>query len=356
MSVINTLDVTAATADGELDALSQVLRSFRLRGSLLDRCELSAPWAISLVKANDAPFHFVEYGACVLITARGDHVDLAGGDIVVLFDGADHLLCDSPSTRAEPLGRVLAQMSSTPGPLRYGGGGLACRMICGRFAIDEHESGPATLRHLPPLVHVPRRSSDRSRSFAAALELLAAEMDRREIGSQRAASLLTEMLLIQVIRQVLAGQAQPSGQGWVEGLRDPHIAAALAAIHGNPEQPWSVESLATRTGLCRSLFAARFVERVGSTPMSYLAHWRLQLAARLLRETELTISEISDRLGYRSAASFDRSFKRIHQISPSAYKRAVAGAIRPMVQPIDRAASSGDGLSMVARELGERTG
>lgn len=341
-----------ATADGDVDALSQVLRSFRLRGSILDRCELSAPWGISLVKAKDAPFHFVESGACVLITRQGDHLDLAGGDIVVLFDGADHLLCDSPSTRAEPLERVLARRSDTPGPLRYGGGGPGCRMICGRFAIDERESGPATLRHLPPLVHIPRRCSDWSRSFDAPLELLAAEAHRREIGSERAASLLTEMLLIQVIRQVLAGQRLPTGRGWVEGLRDPHIAAALAAIHGEPEQPWSVDSLATRTGLCRSLFAARFAERVGRTPMSYLAHWRLQLAARLLRGTELTISEISHRLGYGSAASFDRSFRRVHRISPSAYRRAVAGAIRP----IDGVASSDDGRGVVARELGERTG
>src|SRR5262249_62369688 len=84
-------------------------------------------------------------------------------------------------------------------------------------------------------------------------------------------------LLIQVIRQVLAGQRQPTGRGWVEGLRDPHIAAALAAIHGEPEQPWSLDSLAIRAGLCRSLFAARFAERVGSTPMSYLARVRAQL-------------------------------------------------------------------------------
>src|SRR5262249_52520796 len=159
----------------------QVLRSFRLRGSIVDRCELSAPWGISLAKANDAPFHFVESGACVLITKGGQHVDLADGDIVVLFDGAAHLLCDSPSSRAEPLELVYARMNGTPGPLRYGGGGPGCRMICGRFAIDERESGPATLRHLPPLVHIPRRSSDWSRSFAALLELLAAEGHRREI-------------------------------------------------------------------------------------------------------------------------------------------------------------------------------
>jgi transcriptional regulator GlxA family with amidase domain len=110
----------------------------------------------------------------------------------------------------------------------------------------------------------------------------------------------------------------------VQGLRDPQLGAALAAIHAEPERPWSVDSLAAKAGLSRSVFAERFGERIGRTPMSYLAAWRLQIAARRLRETNLSISEILHGLGYGSAASFDRAFKRAHQLSPSAYRRRFA--------------------------------
>jgi transcriptional regulator GlxA family with amidase domain len=168
----------------------------------------------------------------------------------------------------------------------------------------------------------------RVRPFAATLELLAGEVRRRESGSDRAASLLTEMLLIQVLRAVLAGRETSASVGWVAGLRDPRIGSALAAMQGEPERPWSVDSLAERAGLSRSAFAERFAQKLGRTPMSYLAQWRLQDAARLLRDTELSISEIQQRLGYGSAAPFDRAFKRVHRISPSHYRRRFLAAAR----------------------------
>ncbi len=108
------------------------------------------------------------------------------------------------------------------------------------------------------------------------LELLGAETRDGESGSERAAALLTEMLLIHVIRAVITNGQASVGPGRVEGLRDPQIAGALAAIHREPELPWSVASLAARAAMSRSVFADRFAQRLGCTPMRYLARWRLQ--------------------------------------------------------------------------------
>lgn len=71
---------------------------------------------------------------------------------------------------------------------------------------------------------------------------------KKERRNDNASSHLTEMLLIQVVRMVLAGHHAPSPPGWVAGLSSPQIGAALAAIHGEPEHPWSVDSLAAHTG------------------------------------------------------------------------------------------------------------
>ena len=62
--------------------------------------------------------------------------------------------------------------------------------------------------------------------------------------------------------------------------------------------------------------------------MTYLARWRLRLAARWLRETNLSVSEILHRLGYASAPAFHRAFKREHGVAPSAYRQAAARRAR----------------------------
>ena len=48
-------------------------------------------------------------------------------------------------------------------------------------------------------------------------------------------------------------------------------------------RPWTIELLAQEVHSSRSVLAQRFTEMVGVPPMQYLAQWRIQLAASLLR-------------------------------------------------------------------------
>ncbi len=298
-----------------MDAMSQVLRSLRLRGSFYAAWDLAAPWGLSFRGARFAPFHYVESGSIWLVTGDGRQVHLEAGDVLVLFDGADHRIADTADRAAEPIDEVIAR---NPGGWthRYGGRGARARVVCGKFAIDEHDSGPASLDQLPPLVHLRRAAG----GFARLLAMLVEELRGGEAGAERAAALLTETLLIHVLREVLA-MSEPGARGWMAGLRDPQIAAALAAIHAEPEKSWTLATLARLAGLSRSVFAERFHARIGAPPMSYLARWRIQLAARWLRETTLTVSEVLHRLGYASAAAFHRAFKRAHGVAPTAYRQ-----------------------------------
>lgn len=59
--------------------------------------------------------------------------------------------------------------------------------------------------------------------------------------------------------------------------------------------------------------------------MTYLARWRLRLAARWLRETQMSVSEILHKIGYASAAAFHRAFKREHGVGPTAYRAGRPG-------------------------------
>ena len=67
-------------------------------------------------------------------------------------------------------------------------------------------------------------------------------------------------------------------------------------VHANP----GPATLAGVTGVSRAALARRFTELVGEPPMTYLASWRLALAADLLRDTDATIGTLARRVGYGS--------------------------------------------------------
>jgi AraC-like DNA-binding protein len=94
-------------------------------------------------------------------------------------------------------------------------------------------------------------------------------------------------------------------------------------LHEDPGHPWTVATLAARTGLSRAALARRFTELVGEPPMTCLTGLRLALAADLLREPDATVAAVARRVGYGSAFALSAAFKRERGISPHEH-RAVA--------------------------------
>ncbi|MBV8663942.1 MAG: helix-turn-helix transcriptional regulator, partial [Hyphomicrobiales bacterium] len=64
----------------------------------------------------------------------------------------------------------------------------------------------------------------------------------------------------------------------------------------------------------------------GSTPMDYLLAWRMALARRLLREEDLTLEQVAERVGYGSASTFSVAFSRHVGVPPIRYARAEKAA------------------------------
>jgi transcriptional regulator GlxA family with amidase domain len=99
-------------------------------------------------------------------------------------------------------------------------------------------------------------------------------------------------------------------------LRDPALHHALGLMHTQPDRPWTVEALASAASMSRAGFARRFAQTTGMRPLSYLTRWRMQLAARRLRDSDSPINVIATEVGYSSDASFSRAFCREHGVSP----------------------------------------
>ncbi|MFN0039391.1 MAG: helix-turn-helix transcriptional regulator, partial [Burkholderiales bacterium] len=87
---------------------------------------------------------------------------------------------------------------------------------------------------------------------------------------------------------------------------------------------WSVDDLAREVGLSRSALHERFVQYVGQPPMQYLANWRIQLGARMLRDSNRNVATIALDVGYDSEAAFSRAFRRLVGSPPATWRRAQA--------------------------------
>ena len=125
-------------------------------------------------------------------------------------------------------------------------------------------------------------------------------------------------MFVEVVRRHLAGL--PAEQtGWLSGLREPVVGRALTLLHERPAAAWTLEILARAVALSRSALADRFTHFVGCPPMQYLAHWRMQRAARLLADGA-KVAATALEVGYESEAAFSRAFKRIAGVSPAAWR------------------------------------
>ena len=127
-------------------------------------------------------------------------------------------------------------------------------------------------------------------------------------------------MFVEAIRRYLE-TLPPAQTGWLAGLRDPVVGQALAALHGDPRHPWTVERSRGAVGVSRSVLAERFTEMVGQPPMQYLALWRMQLASRLLIEGG-QVAAVAAPVGYESEAAFSRAFKKLVGQAPAAWRRS----------------------------------
>jgi AraC-like DNA-binding protein len=95
-------------------------------------------------------------------------------------------------------------------------------------------------------------------------------------------------------------------------------------VHDDPGRAWTVASWAKTIGVSRPTLARRFQAAMGVAPMTYLADWRMRLAAERLRDTDDAIGRIARDLGYRSDAAFSAAFRRRFGTSPTMFRAGSA--------------------------------
>jgi AraC-like DNA-binding protein len=313
-----------------MDPLSEVLALLKPQSLASGGFMVRGDMAIFFPKHEGIKCYAMLAGQCWLVVEGvADPVLLEAGDCFLLPRGLPFQLTTDLSL--EPVHYTLAwdRLSKTndvkindvpqiPEGARY---------IAGGFFGFTGGHAEMLLHSLPPIVHI-RRESDKA-AMRWSLERLREELRDPQPGGSLVAQQLAYMMLIQALRLHLA-DATTVSRGWLSGLSDKHMSIAIASMHSEPGYPWTLQSLAERVGMSRSVFALRFREMVGTTPMEYLTRWRMLLAADRLKNSGDGLSAIAQSLGYESESAFGKAFRRVMGYSPRQYTRSGAPCAMPL--------------------------
>lgn len=325
------------------DTLSDVLRRVRLRGALYFHVSGAREWAAEAPASCEIAgavlpgsehvmeFHVVLTGACWAGVVGSEPVALAAGDIVLFPHGDAHVVSSAPGMRAppNPAGYFERRQQRRPFVLhldvqevRMGAapaGACDTTLVCGFLGCDLRPFNPL-IASLPHLLRLQAVSGPDW--IVQCMRQAAVASTDGSAGADAMLERLSEMVFIEALRR--HARTLPDGsRGWMAGLRDRFVGRALALLHENPAQAWTVDELSHRVGLSRSALHERFADMIGLPPMQYLANWRMQVAAALLRDTAATVASVALQVGYDSEAAFGRAFKRLVGVPPAQWRRQV---------------------------------
>lgn len=295
-----------------VDPLSEVIALLRPRTVFSKIISGAGRWAVRYSDFGQPSFCTVLDGSCRLAVDGQEPLMLQAGDFLLLpktpgftmsgFERASAKLID-PKASPVPTNEV---RHGTPD------GDPDVRLLGGSFVFDSKDAD-LLVSLLPALVHV--RGVER---LSTLVRLVRDEATAERPGRDLVLQCLVEVMLIEALRTMQGGTAQP---GLLRGLGDARLATAIREMHADPGRTWTVEELAKRAALSRSVFFDRFTSAVGVPPMEYLLGWRMALAKDLLRQHDFSLAEVAERVGYSSASTFSTAFSRYVGQPPSRFAR-----------------------------------
>jgi AraC-like DNA-binding protein len=332
-----------ARRDTPFDLVADVLATIRLSGALFLRAEYTAPWAYESASCADMIdffhlrttrlilFHIINEGQCWLRLSNGEKLRVSAGEVVVLPYGHDHVMANT-ATRSIPTAPITSVMPPPPwqqfSQINAGGGGTRTSVICGYLACDDPFFDPL-IGTLPPVFSVRPPDGPAAAWVQASIQYALNAATGHQPAPQSVAIRLPELLFSEVLRLYAESGhdvGHDVGTGWLAALRDPIVGRALLELHAEPAHKWTLDELARRVASSRSTLNERFVRLLGRAPMRYLSEWRLQVAADLLRKTNLSAATVAFRVGYESEQAFNRAFKRAVGSPPAQWRQQALSA------------------------------
>lgn len=304
--------IKVPTEDG---VLGDILETLRFQSTMFLRSPLAAPWGFHLEREPAPRFHISIDGRFFVGGKESPaSVEVDEMEIVMLPDGRSHWIADRPGRPLVPSEKA-AEACELGSPL-FQSGSITNLVMCGVTRFDTELSHPL-LDALPSLIHFPK--FDARSPIWRLVELIDTEAEL--LGTLRTPILdrLTEALFLHLLQELV--DHGEGTIGFIAAMQDRPLRRALELLHRQPATPWTIDDLAGRVALSRATLVRRFRELVGMAPIEYLTRWRLLKAHRLARSTADSIDQIASQVGFSSAQTLTRAFKRFFGVTPSSLRR-----------------------------------
>jgi AraC-like DNA-binding protein len=317
-----------------MDALSDVLKVAHLTGGVFLRADFFAPWCMAArvpveqcqpalgPASHIILYHYVVEGALRVRVGDDGHDQLGvAGEAVLLPRNDPHLMGSDLSLRPVP-GREIVHPPKDGGlySIHHGGNGERTQVVCGFLGCASAKDNPV-ISTLPPMLKFTVAEGAAGEWMRSTFRYAAEEVSAGRPGSETVLAKLSELLFVEAVRRY--AESLPDGQtGWLASLREPYVGRALALLHRDTTRRWTLDDLGREVGLSRSALADRFIRLVGMPPMHYLAHWRMHVATQKLRNTNASLAQVAESVGYESEAAFSRAFKKAFGAAPATWRRS----------------------------------
>lgn len=291
---------------------------------LLDGLEVEVePFLVNDLHRSGTPDRRQIKGPMIHATRSGAGVLELEGGATVRFSPHDVILLPAKGPRTVPeSGRRSKVTAPAPGSRASRATGEAgtkdadIRTACGQIRVT-YRNSVGMFDHLrEPLVENLHADDPIRRSFDELLDEVAAQRP----GFRAMVEILVRRCLILLLRRHF--ERTDCRLSWPAALDDARLGLAVAAMQDRPEHSFTLRALAEMAGMSRSVFAARFANALGHSPIEFLKRLRLGRAAQLLSCTDLPVKTIAGRIGYSSRSSFTRAFAARHGVGPAVFRAA----------------------------------
>lgn len=189
------------------------------------------------------------------------------------------------------------------------------------WCIHFHSAPPTEGEMFSLPLHIPMRggggqAAERLRFIVETLGTHHRSKAKRELAGITGATALQEFLLTLALE---VGQRRPTRA--YRRKSDALLDRAREKMDGGYREALTVAELARESGLSRNYFSARFRERFGLTVDAYLLQRRVEMAKLLLHSTHRPIKEIAFDCGIPDAGYFNKQFRRVTGMSPTAFRQ-----------------------------------
>jgi AraC-like DNA-binding protein len=296
--------------------IEDIIETVKLKSAIYFKYGFCKPWGMDVANGPYSQFHMITSGHCILVSEVGN-LFLEKGDIVIFPTGAPHQIKDTAGTKCVDGAKAVQEIIAGKKP--FNGNGAKTELICGHYELDR-ELSHLVFTQLPNQIIIKSSEYGRFDLMQSLFDILVEEMDKKRAGFETVSLKLAEVLFISIIRHYFLRKSGEKNNLFTDEL----VFSAIDQIHRDLSNKWSIRSLARKSGVSRTLFIDRFKNAVGVPPIRYISNWKLVKAKYLLKNTEMTMSQISSQLGYSSNASFNRAFKLKFEITPGKYRSLIA--------------------------------